>query len=96
MGQDKHIQAAFRAYDGCSLPLLGLAEVLGREAGAANLVEALSAALPSCYIDAVSAGGYELDKNTSDQLEGTNSSCQRPHAPAMHMQQKCATGAGQQ
>lgn len=52
---DKALQAAFKGYDSCSVPLLSLVEVLVQAAGgAACFCQALFKALPTCYIDPVS------------------------------------------
>jgi len=53
-GADKAVQAAFKGYDSCSVPLLSLVEVLVQAAGARFFTEALFNALPTCYIDPVS------------------------------------------
>lgn len=54
LSADKQIQAVFRSFDSCSLPLMSLVEVLVAATGAAVVVEGLLVALSSCSIDAVS------------------------------------------
>jgi hypothetical protein len=50
----KDVQAAFKAYDSCSLSLLSLVEVLVQGKGAAQFKAAFLQAVPNPWVDAVS------------------------------------------